>query len=82
MQGVDVSELHCPTCGERITDLSLHWDQDVFDVDAAMFKPIAIKPSFERYLLCPRGHKWTIKTIWRARYRPDRVLLGEFLGTE
>lgn len=78
--GVSVNELYCPTCGEQFDDLRLHVDEQEFNVDLVVAE-IKSKPTgWHRYLRCPRGHKWTVKVIWRSRNDPDRVLLDRYLG--
>jgi hypothetical protein len=80
MSGVPLDQLHCPTCGEQFTDFRLHMDTDVFDVDRVA-ESIKSVP-WPRYLLCPTGHKWGVKVIWRSRNRPDLVLLDRYLGEQ
>ena len=81
-EGVPLHQLHCPTCGALYEDFRMHSDQDeeqfCFD---RMINPImsAIMPT-PWFLLCPNGHKWTVKTLWRAVNHPDRVQLDRYLG--
>jgi hypothetical protein len=77
--GVLLTQLHCPTCGEQIVDFGLHSDPSDWNVDLPV-RDIKASPA-PWFLLCPQGHKWTVKTIWRCRNYPDRVQLGEYLGT-
>lgn len=79
MTGVPLDQLHCPSCGVKILDFKLHSDPDEFDV-LALTPPIAVTPASDWYILCPRGHKWSVKTIWRAVNHPDRVQLDRYLG--
>jgi hypothetical protein len=79
--GVELPYLYCPTCGRQFCDWRLHWDEEEFDLHKVS-GPIAVKPTFERYLLCPNKHKWTVKMLWRSVNKPDRVLLGHYRGTE
>lgn len=78
-EGVPLHQLRCPTCGALYEDFNMHSDKDSsYD---QMLNPImsAIIP-VPWYLLCPNGHKWTVKTLWRAPNRPDAVLLDRFIG--
>jgi hypothetical protein len=79
MSGVPLDQLYCPTCGDRIIDFNMHSDPDDFDIytPTPEFLAVAATPW---YLLCPRGHKWSVKTIWRAINHPDRVQLDRYLG--
>jgi hypothetical protein len=77
--GVPLTELHCPTCGAPYEDLRMHSDErESYEV---MIDPIksAIMPT-PWFILCPSGHKWTVKTIWRAANKPDAVQLDRYLG--
>ena len=76
--GVPADELRCPTCGAHIIDLSLHADQMEFQT--MLSREITSIPTTPWYVLCPMGHKWTVKTVWRTMEEPDEVLLGEYLG--
>lgn len=83
-EGVSLDELHCPTCGEQFRDYQLYRDseEDLFSVDAVVADIKVAPVAWRQFLRCPRGHKWTVKTIWRFRRGefPDRVQLGEYLG--
>jgi hypothetical protein len=79
MTGVPLDLLHCPTCGDKIVDFNLRSDPDEFD-PTIVIGPITYKPATDWYLLCPSGHKWTVKTLWRIPGEPDRVQLDRFLG--
>jgi hypothetical protein len=70
--------LRCPTCGIHYTDYSLHCDTEEFVI--LMSREITAIPASEWYILCPHGHKWTVKTIWRTLEEPDEVLLGRYIG--
>jgi hypothetical protein len=77
-EGVPLGELHCPTCGERFRNFNLHSDrQESFALQDALEAFAQPEPW---YILCPNGHKWTIKTLWRSVNKPDRVQLDRFLG--
>jgi hypothetical protein len=76
--GVPATELCCPTCKEKYTNFDLHSDPMEFQV--MLSREITRIPTTPWYLLCPNGHKWTVKTVWRTAYEPDNVLLGEYLG--
>ena len=80
-EGVPLNELHCPTCGEQITDFFLRVEnaEEEFSVDQMVsdIKQVA----WQRYLLCPNLHKWSVIMVWSSRYRPDRVQLGRYLGS-
>jgi hypothetical protein len=79
--GVPAPELCCPTCGERFTDFSLRSDPEEFDiVEVKVLGIVSSARQSEWYILCPNGHKWTIKTIWRSENEPDSVLLGKYIG--
>lgn len=78
MMGVPAPELHCPTCGAQFTDFALRSDPEEFQV--LLSREFSILPRSEWYILCPNGHKWTVKTIWRTMDEPDSVLLGKYLG--
>ena len=78
--GVSVNELHCPTCGERFDDLRLHVESEAFNVDVVLSAIKPVPTPWHRFLLCPRGHKWSVKVIWRSRNEPDKVLLDRYLG--
>jgi len=78
MMGVPAPELHCPTCGVQFVDFTLRSDPEEFQVQ--MTREIARIPATPWYILCPNGHKWTIKTIWRSADEPDSLLLGSYLG--
>lgn len=82
--GVPVNELYCPTCGTKFTDITIHVDSaEDFDPTAGYQDIMQTPAEWRRFLLCPQGHKWTIKTIWRIHNRPDlpdRVQLGQYLG--
>ena len=45
-----------------------------------MSRQITTIPATPWYILCPNGHKWTIKTIWRTADEPDSVLLDSYIG--
>jgi hypothetical protein len=76
--GVPADELRCPTCGCHFTDFNMRSDPVEFDV--TLDRAISRVPATPWYILCPMGHKWTVKTIWRTLEEPDDVLLGEYLG--
>ena len=76
--GVPATELCCPTCGEHFTDFACVQTRKSFECN--MTRAIARVPATPWYILCPNGHKWTIKTIWRSADEPDDVLLGRYLG--
>jgi hypothetical protein len=78
--GVSVNELYCPTCGEQFEDLRLHVESEAFNVDALVTEIKAGPAEWHRFLLCPRGHKWSVKVIWRSRNQLDKVLLDRYLG--
>ena len=78
--GVPAPELCCPTCGAQFLDFSLRSDPEEFEI--LMSREITAFPRSDWYILCPNGHKWTIKTIWRSMNEPDSVLLGRYLGEE
>jgi hypothetical protein len=81
--GVPAPELHCPTCGARFIDFRLRSDPEEFDIQVSkLTREIQRLPATPWYILCPNGHKWTIKTIWRAENEPDSVLLDKYLGDE
>ena len=73
-------QLCCPTCGHRFEDFRLHSDPDDFDIQQTMQSAILPVVRSHWYILCPLGHKWTVKTLWRSVNEPDSVLLGEYLG--
>jgi hypothetical protein len=79
-EGVPLNQLRCPTCGDRYEDFNMHSDErEGFEM---MIDPIksAIMPT-PWFILCPNGHKWTVKTLWRAVNHHDRVQLDRYLGT-
>jgi len=76
--GVPAPELHCPTCRAQFIDFTLRSDPEEFQ--SMLSREIQRVPATPWYLLCPNGHKWTIKTLFRAENEPDGVLLGEYLG--
>lgn len=80
MSGVPLDQLHCPTCGVRITNYNLFSDTS----DEQFIQPTKMPPMVSEpvvwYIVCPNGHKWTVKMIWRAVNHPDRVQLGEYVG--
>lgn len=79
--GVPLNQLHCPTCGYLFNDYQLYTDSaEEFTLDQYA-GPIMERVPWRKFLLCPNGHKWTIKVIWRQRNYPDRVLLDSYLGT-
>ncbi len=81
--GVPLNELHCPTCGAPFRDYRLYRDspEELFSVDAVIADIKVAPTNWRQFLCCPRGHKWTVKTIWRCCLQhPDRIQLGEYLG--
>lgn len=76
--GVPADDLRCPTCGASYLNFDLHSDPEEFEI--LMSTEITAYPRSEWYILCPNGHKWTIKTVWRTLEQPDEVLLGRYLG--
>jgi hypothetical protein len=79
--GVPLDQLHCPTCGYQFRDFSLHVDSEEEFALGQYAGPIMERVPWRKYLLCPNGHKWSIKVIWRQRNYPDCVLLDRYLGT-
>jgi hypothetical protein len=79
--GVPLNELHCPTCGVQFEDFRLHVESEVFNVDHVLSEIKPVPSPWWRFLLCPNGHKWSVKVIWRSRNQPDKVLLDKYLGT-
>lgn len=76
------TQLYCPTCGEQFMDLEFHVEEAVdTSINLTEIRDV-ILPRGPGYLLCPNKHKWTVKYITRAANRPDRVLLGNYLGIE
>lgn len=73
-RGVALSQLRCPTCGQSF-NLTSRRDDELDE-----FEPAKIKPMRPFYLICMRGHQWSIKTLWRMTGHEDQVLLGDFLG--
>lgn len=84
-KGVPLNELHCPTCGNRFTDYKLYTDsEEEFCISQTVKEIMVVAAYWRRFLRCPNGHRWTIKTVWRAHGNPqlpDLVLLGRFIGT-
>jgi len=80
MTGVRLDELHCPTCGDKIVDFNLHADGSLEQFQTPQIAPSIVENPLPRYLLCPRGHKWSVKMIWRGPNQPDRVQLDRYLG--
>jgi len=79
--GVPLDQLCCPTCGVLFQDFSLHTDsEEAFDPSQTVGYIQAHPAHWRRFLLCPNGHKWTVKTIWRAVNRPDHVQLDRYIG--
>lgn len=79
--GVPLHELCCPTCGNRFTDYNLHSDPDEFEiVQVQALGIVANARQFNWFILCPNGHKWTIKTLFRSENGPDCVLLDRYVG--
>jgi hypothetical protein len=81
VRGVPLNQLCCPTCGEQYQDFVLHVESDeAFDVDrlTSEIKPVV----WNRFLVCPNRHKWSVKVIWRTLNEPDKVLLGNYLGDD
>jgi hypothetical protein len=87
-EGVRLDQLCCPTCGEPYSlPLQVTADNDLsdFDVDAAVTAIMSRPKTPWRYVVkCPNGHRWTIKQIQRMQgaIRPDKVLLGEYIGND
>lgn len=77
--GTRLDMLHCPTCGVRITDFAIRSDPEEFDPTLTTSQIMA-KPAVPWYIRCPQGHKWTVKTVFRAVNEPDSVQLGDYLG--
>jgi len=77
-----VTELCCPTCGAGFSRLARFENDDDanFGFQSHSGAQITVHGRGRPYLTCWHGHKWTIKTITRTLNRPDRVLLGDFLG--
>jgi hypothetical protein len=80
VEGVPLNQLHCPTCGLMFNDYNLYSDAEEFTV-SQIISPIKAFAVGRKFLRCPDGHKWTVKTIWRSVHYPDHVQLGEYLGT-
>jgi hypothetical protein len=83
--GVSADELHCPTCGDKFTDLELHTEESEFGpLFEFTHEYISVAMAKLHYLRCPNGHKWTVETIWRSTrgLYPDRVQLGRYIGCE
>lgn len=84
MSGVRVDHLCCPTCGEHYPlplRPMVENEQEEFDIMQTT-RPILERPvvPWRWYVVCPNGHKWTLKTLWRTVNHPDSVLLGEYIG--
>jgi hypothetical protein len=44
--------------------------------------PPLVKESVPWFLVCPNGHRWTVKMLYRRVNHPDAVLLGEYVGND
>jgi hypothetical protein len=44
--------------------------------------PPIVQESVPWFLVCPNGHRWTVKMLYRRVNRPDAVLLGEYVGDD
>lgn len=78
--GIPLNELHCPTCGHLFRDYKLYTDEEDFSV-SKINSPILAFAVGRKFLRCPDGHKWTVRTIWRSVPYPDYVQLGDYIGT-
>jgi hypothetical protein len=81
--GVPLDQLHCPTCGGGFRNLVEFERNEEEELQIELVNQgYTIYTATNRpFLRCEHGHKWTIKTIWRAENRWDDVLLGDYLGT-
>lgn len=79
--GVEVHHLHCPTCGSSY-GLPLEVErEDITFIEACMAHPNKVQRHRPYFVTCRNGHRWSIKTLFRApEGQPDAVLLGNFLG--
>jgi hypothetical protein len=77
--GVFLNQLHCPTCGCQFHDFRLHSEEEEFTVEQIR-SPIRRVGVGRKYLLCPSGHRWSVKMIWRRNGYPDQVQLDQYLG--
>lgn len=84
VNGVRLDQLCCPTCGEPYSlPLIPKAVQDVFDVDAPFREILSMPRRDPYYVVCPNGHQWTLKTIWRIQDHPfDYIQLGEYIGDD
>lgn len=74
-------QLYCPTCGARFyTDMRMESDEPLYAIDGHMVTNVIVP--WRLFVVCERGHKWSVKTITRALNEPDDVLLGHYLGEE
>lgn len=86
MTAVSIEQLRCPSCGELYSlPLKPLADHPEYEYDATQsLAPIRELPlhAWLWYIACSNGHKWTIKQIIRELNKPDKILLGDYIGDE
>jgi len=79
--GVPLTQLHCPTCGDKYEDFSIYSDTPEY---YELMRPIQeiVETPEPWFIVCPKGHKWSVKMIWRNidPPAPDEVQLDRYLG--
>lgn len=83
MQGVPVTDLHCPTCSTKY-DLPLTIYREQEDVSAFLRteRTYVFKTTTPWYVVCPNNHCWSVSNFIRnGPDVADEILLGRYIGT-
>lgn len=87
MSGVPVTQIKCPSCGERFvchagTNVPiLYVERDDIGIEIQP-RLQNVKRSRYLYLHCVNGHMWSIKTLYRVQNDEDEILLDKLIGFE